>query len=70
MLELTDTEFAPWTIVEATSKWYARKKLFDTIIAVMEKRLGADAPPPAASNDATSKDADLRAVMESLGGSK
>ncbi len=33
MLELTESEFAPWTIVEATSKWYARKKIFDTIVA-------------------------------------
>ena len=40
MLELTESEFAPWTIVEATSKWYARKKIFETIVSVMEKRLG------------------------------
>ena len=69
MLEVTDTEFAPWTIVEATSRWYARKKLFETIIAAMEKRLGASAPPRSISA-AKSKDADLREVMESLGGSK
>ena len=46
MLELTESEYAPWTIVEATSKWYARKKVFETIIAAMEKSLGAKAPPP------------------------
>ena len=45
MLELTESEYAPWTIVEATSKWYARKKVFETIISAMEKRLGAKAPP-------------------------
>jgi polyphosphate kinase 2 (PPK2 family) len=70
MLELTDTEFAPWTIVEASSKWYARKKVFDTIIAAMERRLGPNAPPRSTSNAAKSKDADLREVMESMGGSK
>jgi polyphosphate kinase 2 (PPK2 family) len=70
MLERTDTEFAPWTIVEATSKWYARKKVFDTIIAAIEKRLGASAPPRKESDAAASKDADLRAAMESLGGSR
>jgi len=70
MLELTDSEYAPWTIVEATSKWYARRKLFDTIIAAMEKRLGANAPPRSTSAADASKDADLREVMESLGGSK
>ena len=70
MLELTDTEFAPWTIVEATSKWYARKKLFDAIIAAMEKRLGTDAPPRSTTAADSSEDAELRAVMESLGGAK
>ena len=45
MLELTDSEYAPWTIVEATSKWHARRKVFETIIIAMEKRLGAKAPP-------------------------
>src|SRR5207248_3367030 len=45
MLELTDSEYAPWTIVEATSKFYARRKVFETIITAIEKRLGAKAPP-------------------------
>jgi len=67
MLEATDSEFAPWIIVEATSKWYARKKIFETIIGAMEKRLGPDAPPrskaPAAAD---AKDAQLRAAMDSL----
>ena len=70
MLELTDTEYAPWTIVEATSKWYARKKLFDSIIAAMEKRLGADAPPRSTAAADSTEDAELRAAMESLGGAK
>src|SRR5579872_1795682 len=38
MLEQTDSEFGPWTIIEATSKWHARRKVFETIIAAMEKR--------------------------------
>ena len=70
MLEQTDTEYAPWTIVESTSKWYARKKLFETIISAMERRLGKDAPPRMQSAAATSKDADVREAMESLGGAK
>jgi polyphosphate kinase 2 (PPK2 family) len=65
MLELTESEFAPWTIVEATSKWHARRKVFDTIIGAMEKRLGANAPPTETAR-AKLKDADLRAAMESL----
>jgi polyphosphate kinase 2 (PPK2 family) len=68
MLELTESEFAPWTIVEATSKWHARRKVFDTIVGAMEKRLGANAPPAAAIKEAALKDADLRAAMDSLAG--
>jgi polyphosphate kinase 2 (PPK2 family) len=70
MFELTDTEYAPWTIVEATSKWYARKKLFDAIIAAMEKRLGADAPPRSTAVADSPEDAELRAAVESMGGAK
>jgi len=66
MLELTESEYAPWTIVEATSKWHARHKVFETIIAAMEMRLGANAPPRTEVESASLKDADLRAAMESL----
>jgi AMP-polyphosphate phosphotransferase len=68
MLELTDSEFAPWTIVEATSKWYARKRIFEILIGALEKRLGADAPPSVEAKGAAAKDAELREAMESLGG--
>jgi len=67
MFELTESEFAPWTIVEATSKWYGRRKIFETIVAALEKRLGADAPPRVEVPAAAAKDAELRAAMESLG---
>ena len=67
MLELTESEFAPWTIVEATSKWYARKRIFDTIVAALERRLGANAPPPAVETPAAAaKDAELREAMDAL----
>jgi AMP-polyphosphate phosphotransferase len=67
MLELTESEYAPWSIVEATSKWYGRRKIFETIVAALEKRLGADAPARAETPEAAAKDAELRAAMESLG---
>jgi polyphosphate kinase 2 (PPK2 family) len=66
MLEQTDSEYAPWVIVEATSGPYARKKLFETIIAAMEKRLGSEAPPRNEFTESTTRDADLRDAMESL----
>jgi polyphosphate kinase 2 (PPK2 family) len=67
MLELTECEFAPWTIVEATSKWYARKKITETLVAAVEMRLGRHAPPREESAAEAAKDAELRAAMESLG---
>ncbi len=65
MFELTDTDFAPWVIVEATSTPYACRKVFETVIAALESRLGESAPP---KNEPDVNDADLREVMESLEG--
>ncbi len=45
MFERTDTEWGPWTIVEATDRWWARQKIFQTLIAALEERLGDEAPP-------------------------
>ncbi len=65
MLELTDTDFAPWVIVEATSTPFACRKVFEAVIASLERRLGSSAPPKSEQN---MNDADLREVMESLEG--
>ena len=67
MLELTDSEYGPWTIVEATSRWHARRKIFDTIIDALESRLGPNAPPRT-EPESVEKDADLRAAMDALSG--
>ncbi len=40
MLEQTDSEWGPWTIVEATDKRYTRIKVYETIIQALEERLG------------------------------
>ena len=39
MLERTDTEWGPWTIVEATNRWWARSKVINTIIDALGQRL-------------------------------
>jgi polyphosphate kinase 2 (PPK2 family) len=65
MFERTESEYAPWTIVEATCRRWARRKVFYTIIAALEKALGADAPPVAPPNP---RDAELRRVSASIGG--
>jgi polyphosphate kinase 2 (PPK2 family) len=39
MLERTDTEWGPWTIVEATDRRWARVKIFQTIIGRLEAAL-------------------------------
>ncbi len=66
MLELTESEFAPWTIIEATSKWYARKRIFETIVAALERRLGPNAPAPVETPEASARDEELRVAMDSL----
>ena len=66
MLELTESEYAPWTIVGATSKSYTRKYVFETIIGALEKQLGSKAPPRVDVSAEVSKDAELRAAMDSL----
>jgi polyphosphate kinase 2 (PPK2 family) len=40
MLARTDSPHAPWTIVEATDRYFARVKVLETIITALEARLG------------------------------
>ena len=47
MIARTDSPHAPWTIVEATDRYYMRTKVFETIIASLEARLGLPAPSDA-----------------------
>ncbi len=67
MLARTESEFAPWTIIEATSRFWARRKVFETIIAALEQSLGDKAPPrePESKLD-RQHDAELRRAAESL----
>ena len=47
MLERTDTSYGPWTIVEATDRWFMLDKIYRTLSATMEARLGElGAVPP------------------------
>ena len=39
MLERTEAEWGPWTIVEAHDRWWARTKVFNTIINRLTERL-------------------------------
>lgn len=50
MLERTDTSYAPWTVVEAEDKRYARVKVLQTVTARVARALldqGLDVPPEA-----------------------
>ncbi len=42
MLKKTNTAYAPWTVVEADNKHYARVKVLETVIAAIEKQLEAE----------------------------
>jgi len=39
MLDRTDTSYAPWTVVEANDKLYARVKVLETVNAALERGL-------------------------------
>ncbi len=59
MLERTDTEWGPWTIVEATDRRWARVKIFQTIIQRIEEALrerGFELPPEAPPKPPEPKD--------------
>jgi polyphosphate kinase 2 (PPK2 family) len=66
MFERTDTEWGPWTIVEATNRRHTWVKIFETIIASLEERLTAlDAmPDPSIWEVAKSKDEDIQEEVE------
>ncbi len=49
MLQRTDTEHAPWTVVAAESKRFARVAVLETVVAALEsglRRAGIDVPQP------------------------
>lgn len=64
MFEQTESESGPWTVVEATSRWYARRKVFETMISALEGRLGALAPQKRTGQE--DEDFDLRQAMAAV----
>lgn len=55
MLAQTDTDYAPWSVVESHDHRFATLKIFNTVIAALERRIASEesdkkpecAPPPA-----------------------
>ncbi len=45
LFERTETEWGPWTIVEATDRRHTRVKIYETIIRALEGRLGISTEP-------------------------
>lgn len=73
MFERTDSEWGPWTLVEATDRRSTHLKIFQTLIAALEERLGeVDALPDPAlwerrSADDSGADNSGEAAAEELG---
>jgi AMP-polyphosphate phosphotransferase len=38
-ISMTDTDYAPWTVIEATDRKYAILKLYSTIVKVLDKKI-------------------------------
>ena len=77
MLERTDTEWGPWTIVEATDRRWARARIFRTIIRRLEEALtrrGFELPPVGRAEDAEAEEAHgseaLEAVLDAESGTQ
>ena len=65
MLERTDHEAAPWQLVEAESKRYARVKVVETVIELIEQGMRAQGiEPPAAARLGAVADPVARARAE------
>jgi len=72
MLQWTETEWGPWTIIEATDRRWTKVKIFETIIQNLEQALVARGKPlpatptsPADNNeDHVEPGADLEGVMK------
>jgi len=67
MLERTETEWGPWTIVEATNRWWARAKVFNTIINGLADRLetaGVSTEAPAGEDEDFVEEVELEAEAE------
>ena len=50
MLERTDTEYAPWTVIDAEDKLAARRELFDVLTSRLSEALGAERVLPPESD--------------------
>ena len=63
MMERTDTEWGPWTVVEATDKRHTRVKVYETVLAAIEARLGIQ-PPETVQQEAAVLDQQEAAQQE------
>lgn len=68
MFERSETEWGPWTIVEATDRKHTRTKIFQTIVSALEERLGEEGSLPSllseAADEATQEEGE--ATLESV----
>lgn len=56
MLARTDSPNAPWTLIEATNKYHTRVKVYETLIRLLEAKVGVqDTPEPAAKPKSKAK---------------
>ena len=64
ILQATETPFSPWNVVDATSKGFAQKNIFETLIHRLEDRLGSKAPLRSESAVQKRHDREIREAQE------
>jgi hypothetical protein len=63
--ERTESEWGPWTIVEATDRRYTWVKIYQTILVALEEKLNLPHPPlPKASQQEPAEEAPSQASEE------
>jgi polyphosphate kinase 2 (PPK2 family) len=70
ILERTETEWSPWTIVEATNNRYALIKILDTLIISLENRLGWEYIPLTSTDQAESTSHEIEIMKNPTEGSE
>jgi AMP-polyphosphate phosphotransferase len=68
MLERTETEWGPWTIVEATDKRHTYVKVYQTIIDALEARLGTTPSQDASRSNGGQPSAEAAGAASGKGG--
>jgi len=65
MIEETDTDYAPWTVIESHDRRFAVIKMFETVIHFLEEKINAVKSKKSGTQDSTTKEAVTSSLEDS-----